>query len=968
MGTNSAFVPRGAGLVTALLLALLLPPPAPAAAQASGSITGRVVDAASLRPLAGALLTAGTSDRGTAAGPDGRYLIPGIPVGEVTVRVQIIGYEAAERTVTVTANQPVTVDFSLESRALALNEVVVTGVGQATERRQLSTNVSVLSQQEIAEAPVQSLDQLLQGRVAGTTVSAVSGQPGTGSLINFRGVSSVFGAQTPVIYVDGVRVDNSQSTAGGTGGEQSSALSELLTSDIARIEVTRGGPASTLFGSDAATGVIQIFTKRGSPGAPRFTARIEQGIDTPELKYILDAGKIYPDLVEAGEVEADFVARNFFRNGSNQSYSLGVSGGSADVTYNVSGRLQQGEGIQPRNGSTLYNLRGGLDASVGERARISFSGSYNRSGFERIYNGTAIADPITALEVGDALFFSGTDNLDEALRVFLLPEIDETVDRFNFAAGFQFEASESLDFRVTLGADHRGSEQTQFEPIGSTAGEPTGQLFRRTRDFTSVTVDAAGTLRTPLTSWARNTLSVGAQGFRDNTYVLFGNGRTFALPGSKDFSEAATVTAGEGRSQVFTGGVFVDENLALFDRYFLNAGVRLDAGTSFGDDVDYATYPKLGLAWDVSAEPALAGLFEGPIVSSFRFRSAYGATGKFPPPFLRDRTFDAVSFRGESAPRFDNPGNEDLKPEVTRTWEVGFETALWDNRIGLDFTYYDARTEDALFFVPEPPVTGQGTQIRNVGEISNTGIEVDLNVQLLNRPRLAWSVGATYQTVDNVVESMGGAADFFLSAQKRVSQGKQVGAWYVTTPIDTNGDGLNDGSELQFTGKGPTPTQSGSFSTRVTLFQSLTLSAMADWAGGHQVMDFGSVWATFNGIFRREIVEEGYEFPRRFNTAGTELGTYSQSAARSAFIYDGDWWKLREITARYSLPGRILDSVGVQSGTVFGSVRNVYVSSDSPLVDPELAGLVGGGLQLGAETSITVSPPRSFRFGLEFVF
>lgn len=968
MRTHPLFVPRGAGLVAALLLALLLPPPAPVAAQATGSITGRVVDAASLRPLAGALVTVGTSDRGTAAGADGRYLIPGVPVGEVSVRVQIIGYEAAERTVTVVANQPVTVDFNLESRALALNEVVVTGVGQATERRQLSTNVSVLSQQEIAEAPVQSLDQLLQGRVAGTTVSAVSGQPGTGALINFRGVSSVFGSQTPVIYVDGVRVDNSQSTAGGTGGEQSSALAELLTSDIERIEVTRGGPASTLFGSDAATGVIQIFTKRGSPGAPRFTARIEQGIDTPELKYILDAGKIYPDLVEAGEVEADFVARNFFRNGSNQSYSLGVSGGTSEVTYNVSGRLQQGEGIQPRNGSTLYNLRGGLDASIGDRARISFSGSYNRSAFERIYNGTAIADPITALEVGDALFFSGADNLDEALRVFLLPEIDETVDRFNFAAGFQFEASDNLDFRVTLGADHRGSEQTQFEPIGSNAGEPTGQLFRRTRDFTSVTVDAAGTLRTSLASWAQNTLSVGAQGFRDNTYVLFGNGRTFALPGSKDFSEAAEVTAGEGRSQVFTGGVFVDENLALFDRYFLNAGVRLDAGTSFGDEVDYATYPKLGLAWDVSAEPALAGLFEGPIVSSFRFRSAYGATGKFPPPFLRDRTFDAVSFRGESAPRFDNPGNEELKPEVTKTWEVGFETALWDNRIGLDFTYYDARTEDALFFVPEPPVTGQGTQIRNVGEISNTGIEVDLNVQLLNRPTLAWSVGATYQTVDNVVESMGGAADFFVSAQKRVSEGRQVGAWYVTTPIDTNGDGLNDGSELQFTGKGPTPTRSGSFNTRVTLFQSLTLSAMADWAGGHQVMDFGSVWATFNGIFRREIVEEGYEFPRRFNTAGTEIGTYSQSAARSAFIYDGDWWKLREISARYSLPGRVLDSFGVQSGALFASVRNVYVSSDSPLVDPELAGLVGGGLNLGSETSITVSPPRSFRFGLEFVF
>ncbi len=121
-------------------------------------------------------------------------------------------------------------------------------------------------------------------------------------------------------------------------------------------------------------------------------------------------------------------------------------------------------------------------------------------------------------------------------------------------------------------------------------------------------------------------------------------------------------------------------------------------------------------------------------------------------------------------------------------------------------------------------------------------------------------------------------------------------------------------------------------------------------------------------IYRRELVEEGYTFPRRYNLAGAEIGPYGQSAARSAFIYDGDWWKLREITARYALPASVTQALRVNSGSVFGAVRNVYVSSKSPLVDPELAGLVGGGLDLGSETSVTISPPRSFRIGFEFVF
>ncbi len=961
--------------VLGALLALSLGAAVPAAAQ-TGTVQGQVVDANSQRPLSAAQVSIVGTGIGQIANSSGRFLLLNVPAGQQTVRVELIGYGAAEQTVSVTSGQAAMVDFTLTATAIALDELVVTGVGAQTTRRALGTTVDVLNEEAIALAPVQSVDQLLQGRVSGATVNAVSAQPGTGSLINFRGVSSVFGAQTPVIYIDGVRVDNDQATAAGTGGEQSSALADLLTSDIERIEVTKGGAASTLYGSDAATGVIQIFTKKGTPGAPRITARMEQGVHTPELKYMFDTGVIFPDRVDEpdnnGVVGDKFLGDNYFRSGHTQNYYVGVSGGTAEVTYSISGRLEDSEGTQPKNDATNYNLRGGVQASVSENFTLDFSGSYTRNNFGRLYNGTAIADPLTTFEVGDALFFSGAGTLQEALDIFLMPDISEEVSRFIFSSGARWQIREDLSARLTLGADNRGSQQRQFQPIGFTPGEPTGQLTRFDRSFTSVSLDAGLSY-----SWVNedgsitSSTTVGAQGFREDESIISGQGTTFALPGTLDFDNGALITASEFNSEVFNGGVYFDEQLGYQNKFYVGGGFRVDAGSSFGDDIDTEIYPKATGSYILSEDLDIG------FVDEFKLRAAYGATGKFPGAFLKDRTFDAESFRGESAPRFANPGNADLRPEKTSTVEAGIDAALLSNRVGLNFTWYNAVTSDALFLVPEQPVTGLGTQQRNVGEITNQGIELAMNFQVINTPTLAWSVGGTFQYNDNEVTDMGGVADFTVeSGQKRVTQNQPVGAWWVTTPIDTNDDGLPDGSERRFTGASPVPNKSGSFNTTLSVGNNLTISGLADWAGGHEVFDWGSVWATFNGIFRRELIQCGetadpnceFLFPVQYNLDGTERGRYSQSAARSAFIYDGDWFKLRELSVRYALPESLSGSLNVSRATVYASGRNLWIWSRNELIDPELNGVSGGGLELGGESSITLSPNRTFRFGVEIVF
>lgn len=954
---------------------------APALAQ-TGVVQGQVVDASSLRPLSDAQILVEGTGIGQLANASGRFVLLNVPAGDHVVHVTMIGYNEAEQSVTVAPDQTVTIDISLESTAISLDELVVTGVGAQTARRALGTSVEVVGAEEIAVAPVQSVASFLQGRVPGATVNATSAQPGTGSLINFRGVSSVFGAQTPIIYVDGVRVDNDQSTAAGTGGEQSSALADLLTTDIERIEVTKGGAASTLYGSDAATGVIQVFTRKGTPGAPRITGRIEQGIELPELKYIFDTRLTFPNQVEAGEVASTFMEDVYFRSGHTQNYYLGVTGGTANVTYNVSGRMEEKGGTQPKDGSTNYSLRGGLQASLTENFTFEFSGSYVRHNFDRLYNGSAIADPLTTFEVGDALAFSRAATLQEAMDIFLLPDITEWVNRSIMSGTARWQIRDDLGFRFTLGTDNRTNQQRTYQPIGFTPGEPSGELRRFDRSFTSVSLDAGLTYDWSTADGVVGTAtSIGVQGFRDDESTIVGRGRTFGLPGIFDFGSAADIVADEGNVELFSGGVYVDEQVSLWDKLYVGAGFRVDAASSFGDNIDYEFYPKATGSYILSEDLPLS------FVDEFKLRAAYGQAGNFPGNFLKDRTFSSTSFRGEAAPRFANPGNAELRAETTSTIEVGFDAALLNNRIGLNFTWYDAVTSDALFPVPRQPVTGQGTQQENVAQIRNTGVEIASNFQLLNRRGFAWSAGATFQWVHNRVTDMGGVADFAVDGQKWVTEGQPVGTWRLTTPIDTNDDNLPDASQRVFVGKHPVPNKSGGVHTTLSVGSNLTISALADWAGGHHVFDFGSVWATFNNILRLERLRCGLDwldpdlpgnppdgprcassFPVQFDTAGVGRRKYSQSSARSAFLYDGDYFKLREVSVRYVLPDEIVAWAGLARATVYGTGQNLWIWSRNPMIDGELSGLNGGGLELGSESSVTLPPNRTFRLGVEVVF
>ena len=258
----------GWGIVAFAALALALPS---ALAAQTGSIRGQVVDAITLRAVGGAQIEIVDTRQGGLTNTSGQYLILNVPVGDHEVRVQFIGFGTVTQSVTVSSGETAQLDFSLAQAALQLDQIVVTGTAQETQARSIGNTVSTIDAAEIVDiAPIANVQELLTARTPGLTLVANSGQAGASSKLRIRGAGSLAAGLAPVVYVDGVRMKSG--TQGGLdvgwgGAQGTDALDFLNPNDIESVETIKGPAASTLYGADAAGGVIQIITKKGRAGS-----------------------------------------------------------------------------------------------------------------------------------------------------------------------------------------------------------------------------------------------------------------------------------------------------------------------------------------------------------------------------------------------------------------------------------------------------------------------------------------------------------------------------------------------------------------------------------------------------------------------------------------------------------------------------------------------------------------------------
>lgn len=225
-------------------------------------------------------------------------------------------------------------------------------------------------------------------------------------------------------------------------------------------------------------------------------------------------------------------------------------------------------------------------------------------------------------------------------------------------------------------------------------------------------------------------------------------------------------------------GIYGQENIGFKNRYFLEFGLRADGNSAFGEDIGLQYFPKVGVSYDVSSEEYFQ-VIPASVVSSLKLRANYGEAGNFPPPFSQDRLIQVNSYNSGTSYTFGNPGDPNLKPERTKTFEVGGDLGLLRNRLNFSMTFYNAKTVDALFNAPFAPSTGQNAQTRNLGEIENKGFELVTRALIVNSNALKLNFTTSVNKNKNVVLSSGGAPEFSIGGfQFRgafVKEGQPVG-------------------------------------------------------------------------------------------------------------------------------------------------------------------------------------------------
>jgi TonB-linked SusC/RagA family outer membrane protein len=951
----------------------------PAAGQETYRIQGTVVDATTQQPVANVAVVLVGTQLGTLTNRDGRFDF-GAPVSAGTYELQysLIGRESVTQPIQLGTSFAVEApQVMLRESAVQLEGIIVTGTGVATQRRALGNAVSVVGGEAIANARAATVDAALQGKVAGAQIMSNSGTPGGGMSVRLRGTSSIVGGAEPLYIVDGVIIDNSsdQQINFGYRTNPSNRVADINPNDIDRIEVLKGAAAAALYGSRANNGVIQIFTKRGSAGATRIdvSTRATYGQLPKELPFALTP------VDTAGNALTRYDHQDLiFRNAWGNETTLSVSGGGDQTRFYMSGTYNKDNGIMIGSSNERISGRINVDQTVGTWLNIAAGANYTRNASDLLINGENGTGGVLT-----AIVFTGTDvNLagrdpetgELLIRQTTFPNPLEVVEDWvspqtinRFIGSFQARATPqgwpSLDYR--LGYDTYAMETGLFIPRG-TPVSLLGSSTAVSRNQYLINNDLVASHPYNLSESIQLTSTVGLNHTYSREQTVTASARD--LTPTSELVRGAVQTASQNRFETATFGVFGQQQVGFGNRLFLTGAVRWDASSTFGDDERWQLYPKLSGSYVLSESEwwrnALGGVF-----SEFRLRGALGYAGNQPPvgsAYARFGRFTGVTNVDRvGLVHLASRGNPDLKPERQREYEIGFDAGLLEDRIGLAFTYYNQYVKDLLLTRPFPPSTGFGSVLDNVGELSNRGMELQVNTRNVDAPSFSWNSTLNFSLNRNRVEKLVGDP-FTEGYSNHVREGHALGVWKLFDfQRDASGNIMEDANGLPLRTDttvimgDPNPDFQASLRNEFRLGRSLTASVLLDGVFGHDVwnqtvriMDLFNAGPLYDRLLRDEITQA---YRARVQTI------------TGAYLEDASFVKLREISLSYVVPTSLFESLGLRALSLEVAARNLYTFTDYTGYDPE-TNMFGSSTVARGTDFATYPNPRTFSFGVRAGF
>jgi TonB-linked SusC/RagA family outer membrane protein len=772
---------RRVRLVFGALLAVLWMAPL-RAQQPGGEVRGHVMDATTQQPLAGATVTIGS--RSARAQANGAYDITGVPAGTDSIRARMVGYAAMSLPVTVTEGASVTVDFAMTSQAVMLSELVVVGYGEQRAGN-ITGAVTQLTPADFNTGRIVSPQSLIEAKVAGVQVID-NNEPGGGASIRIRGATSVNASSDPLYVVDGMPV--STGAGGGISGGRD-PLNFINPSDIASITVLKDASAAAIYGANAANGVVLITTKKGQQHGPEIqysvsmsassVTRVPQLLNTSQFRAAMaqyDSARVS----QLGSATTDWFSL-IDRTGYGQQHDLVVSGAGQSSNYRLSvGYLKQ-NGIIKTSATERISLglsyeQRLLNDNLDVQANIRGARSYDTyQAGDVLGNAVSMAPTQPVYDSTNATGYwdwptTGASASNPVASLNRSTNFATTLRSIgNLQLVYHLPFLTSLSAHVNLGYDIAQANRRIFQPNDLAAQIRQGQGFLSFSDNNQSNEVAEAYLNyTAPIQVVPGTIDLTGGYSYTQSHGEFPYFQERGLPSNLLGVNNVSVDA---KSVVSNSNNVIDYKLISFfgrfnynlnDRYLVAASVRRDGSSRFGPGKQWGTFPSVSLAWRVSQEPFLRHIGQ---ITDLKIRASYAETGNQAfADYLQIPTY--VYSNGQANYYFAGQYLTTIRPsavdpnihwETTKSYDVGLDYSLFNDRISGAIDWYTKNTSDLIFTVPVAAGTNFSNLVTtNVGTMRNRGIEFSLNAKILQAQRngLGWTANFTVSHNANTLLSI----------------------------------------------------------------------------------------------------------------------------------------------------------------------------------------------------------------------
>ena len=966
---------------------------APLLLLAQDVVKGKVTDSSLGDPLPGVNVVIKGTTTGTTSDFDGNYELSVDNFPSILV-FSSLGYASKEMQV----SGPSTLNVALDESATGLEEVVVTGLATSVKRSNAANAVASVSADELTgRTPPQTLDGALAGKFAGAQITAASGAPGGGMSVKLRGVTSINGQGQPLYIIDGVYVNNNSVYAGGlneisnaAGGGASSTdsqdnasnrIADINPDDIQNIEILKGASASAIYGSRAAAGVIIITTKKGKAGKTKIN--VSQALGWNEAVNLLGQrnwtaalaesvygeGALYTAAESAGRLR-DYEKVIYGEKGFITNTNLSISGGGEKTSFFGSFTNNEEDGIVKRTGASKQSLRLNVDHRITDDIKLSLTGNYLKSSADRGFfnndnSNTTIGVSLLFTRPWDYLLPDADGNYPDhpanssnQIHTRDVMTNNESVSRL-IAGGaldvnlFRNE-NQSLKMILKAGVDTYTLKTTVFFPRELQFMSPAvGGVDGLSSDGTTQNADAnfSGFLvhnfRTDNELSFTTQAGVTNEQFSQNTVRVTSTG---LIASEQNVDQAANVKVDQFRLEQEDAGFFVQEEVNYQDKIVGTLGIRGDKSSNNGDANKLFYYPKASLAanihnfdfWNIEA------------MNQLKLRAAYGEAGNFAPNGALFTTYINSLISGNVG--IITPatlGDPSIQPERQKEFEIGLDAGFFNNKVTLEFTWYNKKVEDLILQADNEPSSGYTFRWANAGALENKGAEIGLNVNAFDSENFSWDSGIIWfrnrsEITELTVASFDTQGFGTGLGTFRIEEGKSA-TQIVGNDENGNVVALGDAE----------PDFQMSFNNNFK-YKDFTLSFFWHWKkGGDNVnlsrllSDFGNTSADYDKM--------------NLDPSGTlNNGDYRKSAFGGGFadpfVEDASYLKLREIGLYYNLPENALQKLfngNVSNVKVGLSGHNIINIFDYNSYDPEVSNF--GSTAAGIV--IEVAPfPSSKRF------